>query len=231
MNLQNISSIAQLTKLANFPTKQKLLTILAITVFLLLLVMGIGAFYLKTKQANHKTILSNLHWQTYTCKYRGYSVSIPDEVGISMWDGWYGADPECPIEINGGIRFTNSNEDLLKSSTYKVIEERDVIINGFNSKYAKLEHTDNSEHLLIYQFKGEEYIHFMVNLNYKDSHTETDFYKDTEWGKMIESYSQEQNKGKQLINIIEVFNEMAKTIKLIPALPMPTKDPNQPMIN
>lgn len=231
MKYQDSPPSPQPPKLIISSLKQELPIILITAAVLLFLVVGVGAYYLRTKQVNSKVALSNLHWQTYICKYRGYSVSIPDEVEVSMWDGWYGADPKCPREITGGISFSNSNEDLLESPAYKVIEIKNVLINGFNTKYARLEHVGNNKHLLIYQFKGQEYIYFWIDLNYKDPYTETDFHKDSEWGSMVDTSTQEQDKGKQSINIIDVFNEMAKTIKIIPALPTPTRNPNEPMIN
>lgn len=172
--------------------------------------------------------LSNqLHWKNYVCKYDGYSLSVPDELGVSMFDGFMGGDGECPIEIDHRISVYTAPDDLLKLPYYEIKEIKNVHINGLEGKYAKINYTDSDKtikHLVVYQFKNNDYVYLTLNLDYKDEYKQLDFNKDTNWDEMIDEYHKVQNKDQQQINIFNVLDQIASSLKFIPAVPRPTSD-------
>jgi hypothetical protein len=215
------SSSTQLKK--SKPKFRIILIIFGLFVFLLL------SYFLKEYLVQDAPMSG---WKVNECIYEGYKISYPGDMTphnifpletscVSQYGYWGGEEP---------IFISYSDKKISADKDHIINNDKEITINGIKARYLEMEINRDLEmqQFFVYEYPGnDKYYHLYLNLNYKDPRQDLDFYKDTEWGQMVDEtvdkFGNKENKH-TAASIENIFHKMAQTFVLTTPKPIPVSE-------
>ncbi len=178
---------------------------------------------------NLKKVQIPVGWKTNECKYDGYKISYPPEMTPHIE---FPGEGSCAYaygysSIESPIKVFHTNQSQIDGKTFQALSEKEVLIDGIKAKYMQIREVSTKTQYLVYEILGNNlYYYVRLELNYQNPMQEMDFYKDSNWGDMVNAYNKAiygtPSATPTQEDMVNIFQQIAQTFVLTPLVPTPT---------